>query len=1302
MYSSFRSNVVVAAVLLFATTLYASVPQKGIPRQQDFGKPSNVYATQNAEIDARTGIPRALWNINAGPYSGTAVEIARQFLSENSGMFQMQRNLSDLISVRLQENFGISHVSFFQSVHTVPVFRSDVVVSINHQNVVTFVSNNYKPNLDVETNPSLFPEDAYLIAKEHLHIIGKIISEPKTELMIYAEDETPILSYRVSIFAEKPLGDWEVFVNATNGTIVSSRDNAIYEKSQHHSVQKKATGSGYIWNPDPLTSSGQYYGTPGYVDPSGNDADTPELNAQRKLVTLQDITFTGSVYKLEGPHCKLLDFESPTETFPMPAHPDSFQFLRSQQGFEDVMVYFWIDSSQRYIQSLGFDSIQNLPIECDPHGLSGADNSHYIPSTNRLAWGEGGSDDGEDLDVIWHEYGHAIHNGTRPGWGGNEAGHLGEGFGDYWAGSYSRAINDTFNISRDKVFTWDAGFTSSLSGTFWAGRTLIDTRPYPAGGVGGWQVHDAGQIWSSVLLLIWKDIGREVTDKLVLKSHYYLSTSPTMRQNAQAVIQADRDLYGGVHLQQIVNRFGSRNFVNPAEYIPQVNHTKLVDTEDLNGPYTIKAIVLPGVSPLAQSSLKVFYGRTTSFTDSVQLLPTGNQNEYAGDIPGNGISATYRYYIIVKDSSGASATSPANAPIQFHQFYVGFDTIRPSITHFPLRNQGIIRWPAKVSAQVTDNLGVDSVWVDYFVNTPATSGSFALVHQQGNQYAGVFDIDTSDIEVGDSIFYKVQAKDISLTGNISTSPATGFHTFVLIQTKGTVLVVDDDTTSSLSKKETEKGFNYVFENTSSSRSSNLFNTALTESGYLVDIKKIGEVVVTTFDDYDIVVTTSGINVDPMRRVEVRQALIARVQQGKKVWIEGGEVGYDFRYQTTELDKPFRQQVLHDSSWIADNSAGDVTFVIPSHPIFTTPHQISAPITFTARSTYADKDAMSVHPNDAGTVRISSWSAQPNYASIVVWNNSGNLNAGKIIFTMLAVGSITDSLVAKKLIENGIEFLLAPDTEPFSGLNETFEVASFPPAGWQSVVVTGDSGWRMTTISARSGNRAAFCEHQSPDTTISMGSKMLITKKVNLTGGSNTLKFWVRRAYPFAYPPDTLLVKLSTTDSLPSSFTTTVYKCYTGDTNSGNPNIYSTVYKQFKVSLGNYSGSAFLAFDHQDYDGQALYLDDVKLEVVDDIKEFGKIHPASFVLEQNYPNPFNPSTYISFSLPEQANVELKIFNILGQEITTLVNEVLESGNYRAEWNTTSAIPSGVYFYRMGATSTHGTKSFAQIKKMVVLK
>ena len=88
-------------------------------------------------------------------------------------------------------------------------------------------------------------------------------------------------------------------------------------------------------------------------------------------------------------------------------------------------------------------------------------------------------------------------------------------------------------------------------------------------------------------------------------------------------------------------------------------------------------------------------------------------------------------------------------------------------------------------------------------------------------------------------------------------------------------------------------------------------------------------------------------------------------------------------------------------------------------------------------------------------------------------------------------------------------------------------------------------------------------------------------------------------------------------------------------------------------------------------------------------------PLAFTLEQNYPNPFNPSTIISFKLPEQTNVELKVYDVLGNEVATLVNEFKPAGNYEAEWNA-SNLPSGVYIYQLRA----GT--YTQMKKMILLK
>jgi minor extracellular serine protease Vpr len=88
-------------------------------------------------------------------------------------------------------------------------------------------------------------------------------------------------------------------------------------------------------------------------------------------------------------------------------------------------------------------------------------------------------------------------------------------------------------------------------------------------------------------------------------------------------------------------------------------------------------------------------------------------------------------------------------------------------------------------------------------------------------------------------------------------------------------------------------------------------------------------------------------------------------------------------------------------------------------------------------------------------------------------------------------------------------------------------------------------------------------------------------------------------------------------------------------------------------------------------------------------------PETYALDQNYPNPFNPSTTIGFSIPSQKRVVLKIFNILGQEVCTLIDEDMAAGKYKLAWNT-SGIASGTYFYRLQAGN------FVESKKMVLLK
>ncbi|MBC8043177.1 MAG: T9SS type A sorting domain-containing protein, partial [Rhizobacter sp.] len=85
----------------------------------------------------------------------------------------------------------------------------------------------------------------------------------------------------------------------------------------------------------------------------------------------------------------------------------------------------------------------------------------------------------------------------------------------------------------------------------------------------------------------------------------------------------------------------------------------------------------------------------------------------------------------------------------------------------------------------------------------------------------------------------------------------------------------------------------------------------------------------------------------------------------------------------------------------------------------------------------------------------------------------------------------------------------------------------------------------------------------------------------------------------------------------------------------------------------------------------------------------------FVLKQNYPNPFNPATTLVYQLPQAATVSLKIYDVLGREVATLVNVRQAAGTYTAQFNA-SKLSSGVYFYKLVAGA------FVQTKKMLLVK
>jgi len=112
---------------------------------------------------------------------------------------------------------------------------------------------------------------------------------------------------------------------------------------------------------------------------------------------------------------------------------------------------------------------------------------------------------------------------------------------------------------------------------------------------------------------------------------------------------------------------------------------------------------------------------------------------------------------------------------------------------------------------------------------------------------------------------------------------------------------------------------------------------------------------------------------------------------------------------------------------------------------------------------------------------------------------------------------------------------------------------------------------------------------------------------------------------------------------------------------------------------------------------------LKYDITVDVEDTQAEVPTDFKLYQNYPNPFNPSTKIKFVIPRSSFVNLKVYNVLGKEAATLVNEERSAGNYEVEFSGTD-LPSGVYFYKLqaGSPSAGSGQSFVETKKMVLMK
>ncbi|MCW8813994.1 MAG: T9SS type A sorting domain-containing protein, partial [Chlorobium sp.] len=129
------------------------------------------------------------------------------------------------------------------------------------------------------------------------------------------------------------------------------------------------------------------------------------------------------------------------------------------------------------------------------------------------------------------------------------------------------------------------------------------------------------------------------------------------------------------------------------------------------------------------------------------------------------------------------------------------------------------------------------------------------------------------------------------------------------------------------------------------------------------------------------------------------------------------------------------------------------------------------------------------------------------------------------------------------------------------------------------------------------------------------------------------------------------------------------------------------------SLLPYEGTVLYRLKQIDFDGSFEYSNQVAANL--------SFIPSEYYVSQNYPNPFNPSTTIKFSIPEESQVKLNIYNSIGEVVETLVNGLHQPGSYEVSWNAKN-YPSGIYFYSFEVSRNDGVPVQREVRKIVYLK
>ncbi len=556
--------------------------------------------------------------------------------------------------------------------------------------------------------------------------------------------------------------------------------------------------------------------------------------------------------------------------------------------------------------------------------------------------------------------------------------------------------------------------------------------------------------------------------------------------------------------------------------------------------------------------------------------------------------------------------------------------------------------------------------------------------------------------------------------------------FVLDVTSGNILIIDDAGAARMTADKYDDKGRELLESgyaATADRSASTMSADLTALGYSVTVETIGATDPATWSAYDLIVSSSGANTANLADATVRNALIAHCQGGGRLLLEGGEVAYEWRSDTA-----MAADVMHISAWNGDSS-GSVTVHDAAHPVMSTPNAVVGPIGV-SYSGYGDQDRVTVA---ADADMIGAWSSYASNASVIAYDSNALPTAGDMVFFLFNYDAM-DAPARAGLLQNAVTWLLGSEVGDCALDGTVYQVGGTPLAGATvELLPSGD-----TTITDATGHYAftglfpgtftvraskADWSTEQTDVTLAQGESLsgvdlVLSPVVTVSecgqpgavipdndpagldivipmAGSmgetvSTVSLYVDITHPYI---GDLWIDLIAPDGTVCGIHHN--QGYTADDILGWYPVDLTPLDDLGMLNGTQMAGEWTLHLHDTGPYDWGTLNEFCLEITYTAVTTGvEDAPSAFALSGNVPNPFNPSTTIAFSLPREGRAELRVYDLAGRLVRTLLDETLPAAEHSVQWHGRDdlgrTVPSGTYYYRLV------TADGMAVRKMTLIK